>query len=45
MDAWEQFLIHASRSGMPDISVWRYGVTNPAVSDLLKERTAAGGTC
>ena len=45
VDAWERFLNDASQSGMRDISVWRYGVTNPAVPELLKERTAAGGTC
>jgi hypothetical protein len=40
MNAWARFLDDASQSGMPDISVWRYGVTNPALWDLLKERTA-----
>ena len=45
MDAWTRFLNDASRLGTPDISVWRHGVTNRAVWDLLKERTVAGGTC
>ena len=40
MNAWVRFLDDASQSGMPDVSVWRYGVTNPGVWDLIKERTA-----
>ncbi len=42
MDAWKRFLDYASQLGMPDISVWRHGVTNPGVWDLLKERTSCG---
>ncbi len=42
MDAWTRFLDYASQLGMPDISVWRHGVTNPGVWDLLKERTPGG---
>ncbi len=42
MDAWTRFLDYASQLGIPDISVWRHGVTNPAVWDLLKERTPCG---
>jgi hypothetical protein len=44
VDAWERFLDDAAASGMPDISVWRHGVTNPAVRPLLKERMPAGLT-
>jgi len=40
MAAWARFLDDACQSGMPDVSVWRYGVTNPGVWDLIKERTA-----
>jgi hypothetical protein len=42
MGAWTRFLDYASQLGMPDISVWRHGVTNPGVWDLLKERTPCG---
>jgi len=42
MNAWARFLDDASQSGMSDVSVWRYGVTNPAVWDLLKERSPCG---
>ncbi len=42
MDAWTRFLDYASQSAMPDISVWRHGVTNPGVWDLLKERAPCG---
>jgi hypothetical protein len=42
IDAWARFLDYASQLGMPDISVWRHGVTNPGVWDLLKERSPCG---
>ena len=42
MDAWTRFLDYASQLGMPDVSVWRHGVTNPGVWDMLKERTPCG---
>jgi hypothetical protein len=41
-DAWKRFLDTATAAGMPDVSVWRHGVTNPAVLPLLKARTPAG---
>ncbi len=40
MAAWARFIDDACRSGMPDVSVWRYGVTNPGVWDLLEGRTS-----
>ena len=42
MNAWARFLDYAAQSGMPDVSVWRHGVTNPGVWDMLKARTACG---
>ena len=39
---WARFLDHSSLTGMPEISVWRYGVTNGDVWPLLGERTPSG---
>jgi hypothetical protein len=35
-DAWVRFMARAQELDMVPISVWRYGVTNPSVWDLLK---------
>jgi hypothetical protein len=43
-DAWRRFLDSAAALGMPDFSVWRHGVTDPAVRALLKGLTPAGFT-
>jgi len=42
MNAWARFLDYAAQSGMPDVSVWRHGVTNPGVWGMLKARIACG---
>ena len=43
INLWVRFLDHASRAGMTDVSVWRYGVTDPQVWALLSAR--AGVPC
>lgn len=45
MGAWQRFLDDAAKSGMPEASVWRYGVTNPGVYDVLDEQSTAAGAC
>ncbi|MEX0801393.1 MAG: hypothetical protein WD379_09270 [Dehalococcoidia bacterium] len=45
MGAWQRFLDDAAKSGMPEASVWRYGVTNPGVYDVLDGQPAAAGAC
>jgi len=35
-DAWARFLDYAAGLGMPDFSVWRHGVMDPGVWDLLE---------
>lgn len=39
---WTRFLDHATAIGMPELSVWRYGVVRPDVWSLLGERTPSG---
>ena len=38
MNAWARFLDHAFPLGMKAVSAWRYGVTDPEVWRLLKEK-------
>jgi hypothetical protein len=39
---WTRFLDHSALTGMPELSVWRYGVTGGDVLSLLGERTPSG---
>lgn len=39
---WARFIGHATSTGMPELSVWRYGVTSPDVWPVLAERTPSG---
>jgi hypothetical protein len=39
---WTRFLDHSNVTGMPQISVWRYGVTSGDVWPLLGERSPSG---
>jgi hypothetical protein len=39
---WARFLDHSALTGMPELSVWRYGVTGGDVLSLLGERSPAG---
>jgi len=39
---WTRFLDHATLTGMPELSVWRYGIVGPDVWSLLGERTPSG---
>jgi hypothetical protein len=39
---WARFIDHATFAGMPELSVWRYGVTNPDVWPVLSDRTPSG---
>jgi hypothetical protein len=39
---WSRFLDHSAAIGMPVVSTWRHGVTNPPVFDVLRDRAPAG---
>ena len=39
---WTRFLDHSTLIGMPELSVWRFGVTTGDVWPLLAERTPSG---
>lgn len=39
---WARFLDHSTLTGMPELSVWRYGVVGGDVLSLLGERSPAG---
>jgi LysM domain len=39
---WGRFIDHATAAGMPEFSVWRYGVTSPDVWPVLSDRTPSG---
>jgi hypothetical protein len=43
--AWQRFLNYAAGKGMTGVSVWRHGVTKPAVWDVLDGQTTAAGAC
>jgi hypothetical protein len=39
---WARFVDHSTLTGMPELSVWRYGVVGGDVWSLLGERTPSG---
>jgi LysM domain len=39
---WSRFIAHATATGMPEFSVWRYGVTSPDAWAELAGRTPLG---
>jgi hypothetical protein len=37
IDGWGRFISHATSLGMPPVSVWRYGISDPQLWTMLKQ--------